>query len=116
LIVDAVRAVTTASTIKKSGSLNTVSSKDLQHLVDRMNLEQKYVKMTTETQTISKGENFIKKVIKNELNSLQTTGKPSAGVRLIGDLLDQKTKAPEYKNAGKRKIGVPIAKPKAGKK
>ena len=73
---DAKRASATRDQISKNqGSTRSVSNKDLEHLVNRMNLEQRYSKMLEETSTISKGQKEAKRLMESartlkELNKL----------------------------------------------
>lgn len=61
---DAIQAVQTQAKINAAGTLNVVSSKDLQQLVDRMKLEDKYIKATLETSaTTKKGNSMLSKVV-----------------------------------------------------
>lgn len=93
---DAIKAVTTQAKIKAAGSLNVVSSKDLQDLVKRMELEQKYVKATLEVAPATKkGENFIQKLVKNETESYFLKGKKGPLVSIVSDLMK------DGKDAGK---------------
>jgi hypothetical protein len=109
---DAVRAVKTQQTIKATGSLNSVSSKDLQHLVNRMNLEQSYIKMTMEsTPTKTKGGNFIKDFIKKEAASFFTTGQFRPGVRKIHSFM-KKNSAPPTPKVKAPKLKIPKSKTK----
>lgn len=60
---DAIKAVETQAKINAAGTLNVVSSKDLQQLVDRMKLEEKYIKATLESSaTTQKGSSILSKV------------------------------------------------------
>lgn len=103
---DAIKAVTAAAKVRSANSLNVLSSAELQTLVKRMNLEQQYVDLTTpkNTPVSQKGEGFVKKFIKNEVNTFQQTGAASKGVQLLASLLDQKSKAVGYTGAGKRAL------------
>lgn len=83
---DAINAVKTQQTIKSSGSLNTVSSKELQNLVNRMNLEQQYVRLTTDS-TPKKADSFVKKLLKNEGESLLIKGKKGPVLKALDSLL-----------------------------
>lgn len=66
---DAIKAVQTQAKINAAGSLNVVSSKDLQQLVDRIKLEEKYINATLAgSSTTKKGESLLKKVFKNEID------------------------------------------------
>lgn len=60
---DAIKAVETQAKISAAGSLNVVSSKDLQQLVDRVKLEQKYIDTTLAgSPTTKKGKSTLSKV------------------------------------------------------
>jgi len=61
---DAIKAVETQTKINAAGSLNVVSSKDLQQLVSRMELEKKYIKATLESSaTTQKGSSLLGKAM-----------------------------------------------------
>lgn len=60
---DAIKAVQTQAKITAAGTLNVVSSKDLQQLVDRIKLEQKYVDTTLAgSPTTQRGKSMLSKV------------------------------------------------------
>lgn len=86
---DAVNAVKTAQKINSAGSLNVVSSKELQQLVNRMNLEKQYVNLTTETPSQQKGKSFALKLIENERDSLLLRGQMGPVAKGIDALLTE---------------------------
>ena len=81
---DAVKAVQTQKKISEAGSLNVVSSKELQHLVNRIELEKKYVNLTTQASPqAQKGQSFISKLFRNEVNSKLLQGKDGPILSMI---------------------------------
>jgi hypothetical protein len=61
---DKAKALETASKIKANrGSTASVSNKELQHLLDRMNLEQRHSKMLEDQSQLNKGNKQIKKFL-----------------------------------------------------
>lgn len=84
---DAVKAVETQAKIKAAGSLNVVSSKDLQQLVDRMKLEDKYVQQTLATSpTTKKGGSFLRRILKNEAESRLLRGQQGPIEKIVRDV------------------------------
>jgi len=61
---DKTRALATATQIKSNrGSTASVSNKELQHLLNRMNLEQQHSKMVANQTQLAKGNKAIKKFL-----------------------------------------------------
>lgn len=80
---DAIKAVETQAKIAKAGSLNVVSSADLDQLVKRIQLEKKYISETLpSSSTTKKGQSFISKVIANEAGYF-LTGKKGPLTKLV---------------------------------
>jgi hypothetical protein len=67
---DAVRKAATKQKAKAS-STDALSNQELKQLVERMNLEQQYKKLSAQQSTQSAGAKFIKGMIKSETDSLQ---------------------------------------------
>ena len=65
---DAARARATADTIKKHG-VNAVSNADLQHLVNRSNLEKQHASLSTANR--SDGKKFLDKLVDDQVNAAQ---------------------------------------------
>lgn len=59
----------------KASTTDSLSNEELKKLVTRMQLEQQYSKLSSQTQKKSKGKEFIKGVLKNESDSL-AKGRP----------------------------------------
>lgn len=59
--VDAIRARETLTAIKKSGSLSAASDADLNHLVNRINLEKRYSEI--QSSAFEKGHNQVKTLL-----------------------------------------------------
>jgi molybdopterin-biosynthesis enzyme MoeA-like protein len=59
---DAVKAAVAKALIKEQ-SIDVLSNKELQHLVNRMNLEQQYSRMNTQKGKINAGQNVVKQVL-----------------------------------------------------
>lgn len=66
---DARKAKESHAVVKTHGSTDPLSNKDLQHLVNRLNLEQRYTKLTEETKS-SKGKTTLN-VLKNGRNFIR---------------------------------------------
>ena len=62
---DAMLARTAHETVKKHGSTDPLSNKDLQHLVNRINLEQQYNKLTTQPSKVNKGAKIAGSILAN---------------------------------------------------
>jgi len=60
---DAARAAATQKSIQTSGSLSSVSDSDLNHLVNRLNVEARYTTAISNPSVASKGHNAIKTVL-----------------------------------------------------
>ena len=58
---DAVRAKTSRATAKANRSTDPLSNQDLQHLVNRMNLDQQYARLSAPTK--SRGRKFVESLI-----------------------------------------------------
>lgn len=86
---DAIDAVTTAKKINDAGSLNVVSSKELQQLVNRMNLEKQYITATTDSNAQKKGKSFALKLIENERDSLLLRGQMGPVAKGLDALLSE---------------------------
>ena len=73
--IDAAKAATTKARISTGGT-HAVSNQDLQHLVNRMNLEQQYSRLTTSSSTTGKSyvQNFLKKNGDQLLNKAAKVG------------------------------------------
>ena len=61
---DAKKASETHSKVK-SGGVHTVSNQELQHLVNRMNLERQFTTLSTQTKATSRGSKFAKEILVN---------------------------------------------------
>jgi hypothetical protein len=60
---DAARAKATLNSIQSSGSLSTASDSDLNHLVNRINLERRYTEINTSPSAVTKGHETIKTLL-----------------------------------------------------
>lgn len=60
---DAARAQTTLNTIRSSGSLASASDSDLNHLVNRINLERRYTEINTSPSAATKSHEAIKTIL-----------------------------------------------------
>jgi hypothetical protein len=78
---DALRKATVKQKAKGS-STDALSNEELKRVVERMNLEQQYKKLSSQQKTQSAGAKFVKGLIKNETESLQR-GKPGPVVSAI---------------------------------
>lgn len=109
---DAIKAVKTQMTINKTGTLNSVSSKDLKQLVDRMDLEKRYVNMTLHAAPAKK-DGIIKRLFTHEISSLQKTGQLSPGLRALHKLMkgDKKGAAGPAAQAVAQAVTTPRSKP-----
>lgn len=108
---DKVRAQAAEAVIKKHGT-KALDNKDLQHLVNRMNLEKQYSGLVNERQsTIDRGHSKVKKILSfgktaNEAYKLVK----SPLVTDIGKALSTgETKSPKPKSSPKPKLKVGFA-------
>lgn len=92
---DARKAKEAHSIVKTHRSTDPLSNKDLQHLVNRLNLEQRYSKLTEETKS-SKGRATIK-VLKNG----QSFIREGLGVVTMGAQIHSLAKSPMMKDIQK---------------
>jgi len=88
---DAIRARETLTSIQKSRSLATASDADLNHLVNRINLEKRYADINPSTAT--KGHNAIKTLLKagDTMNKAISFANSDAG-RLLASALGTKSR------------------------
>lgn len=70
---DAAKANAAKAKIKTSGGTHTLSNQELQHLVNRMNLEQQYSRLSTQAGRKNAGSKFAKEILLNVAKQ-QVTG------------------------------------------
>lgn len=73
--------------IANQSSTHALSSKELQHLVNRINLEQQYSKLANAPKKHSAGYKFVSNLLKNEGKQLMS-GKQGPVIKIIGNTLD----------------------------
>jgi hypothetical protein len=85
---DAVRAATTQAAINKAKSTSVVSDADLNHLVNRLNLEKRYVDIKASTSTSTKTHSKIKTLLSvgDTLNKAVSFSQSPAGQMLASKL------------------------------
>lgn len=62
---DAKRASSSQAKVKKAGGTHVLSNDDLQHLVNRMNLEKQYSSLSSSTKTANPVTKFLKEIAVN---------------------------------------------------
>lgn len=71
----------------KAGGTKTVSNAELQHLVNRMNLEQQFSRLSASSKQTSKGKKFAKEVLGNVAKQQVTALATRAATKLVGAAL-----------------------------
>lgn len=97
---DAIKAAA-ARRIAKSSTTDALSTKELQDLVSRMNLEQQYSKLTTPTKSSNPATNFIKGVLGIPQNVVTTQGS-AVGNELVKQQLIKKGLLPKPQEKKKK--------------
>lgn len=81
----------------KASTTDSLSTKDLQELVNRMNLEQQYSKLAAGSKRENAGAKFAKDLMKSETQSLLLRGKPGPVISTLDALLSSQSKAKHRK-------------------
>lgn len=94
---DAVRAKETLTSIRKSGSLSAASDADLNHLVNRINLEKRYAEI--QSSTFEKGHTQVKSLLSvgDTANKMIQFANSPAGKLLSSSLNLSKTKPGKHR-------------------
>lgn len=69
---DSTKASSSQSKVKKAGGTHVLSNDELQHLVNRMNLEKQYSTLSTSSKSSSAGTKFLKEISTNVLKKQLT--------------------------------------------
>lgn len=96
---DAVNAKIAKGKIAANRTTDVLSNQELQHVVNRMNLEQQYSKLTGKSPQKSEGRKFAEKMVKGEVNAL-VSGNKGPVVKTVGKLIELKaanTYQPKHK-------------------